>query len=317
MKFDLTVPSVVKKAKDSKHIIKTDNPVLCLILECLAFFVVFLVTTIIYSTVGEFFIGFTYAAVNHSNGFSVSEISNWAYYTPLGLTTQLLLTLATILCVRIWQKRKADTLGFVKKNMFRDYLIGLGAGFVMFSAAVGLCVMTGALSLSAAPSVHWKLFAVYCIGWFFQGMAEEVLCRGYMLTSVARKNHIVVAVIANSAAFAALHLANNGIGALPLVNLTLFGICASVFFIKTGNIWLVSAMHSIWNMVQGNLYGISVSGSYDGPTILNSTMNTSKTLINGGDFGLEGGLAVTIVLVITIVIGLLIPSSEKGVTKEN
>ncbi len=99
----------------------------------------------------------------------------------------------------------------------------------------------------------------------------------------------------NAAAFAALHLLNPGISLLAVVNLTLFGIFASVCFIKTENIWLVGALHSVWNLVQGNVYGIKVSGMETSCTVFSSAMTEGMELLNGGDFGLEGGLAVTIV----------------------
>ena len=85
-----------------------------------------------------------------------------------------------------------------------------------------------------------------------------------------------------------------------------------VIFLKTGNIWLVSALHSVWNFAQGNFFGILVSGNDFGPTVLSTTFNASKTLINGGDFGLEGGLAVTTVLVIGTLLVLFVPSNKDG-----
>jgi len=106
-----------------------------------------------------------------------------------------------------------------------------------------------------------------------------------------------VAVILNALFFAALHLGNSGISALAFVNLTLFGVFASVYFIKRGNIWGIGAIHSIWNFVQGNFYGIKVSGMESSCSVFASAMTEGRDLIHGGAFGLEGGLAVTLVLV--------------------
>ena len=52
-----------------------------------------------------------------------------------------------MLFCRAVQKRKMNTLGFVKKNMGKEYLKGLGFGFLLFSAAVLICVLTGSLKL--------------------------------------------------------------------------------------------------------------------------------------------------------------------------
>lgn len=206
--------------------------------------------------------------------------------------------LVTLLFCKLIQKRKVTTVGFQKPGLWKEYLCGMGVGFVIFSVAVLLCVVTGSLKiqgLSATFSIG--VFVMFLLGYMIQGMAEEVLCRGYFLVSVSRRYPLAVGIAANSVLFAALHLLNNGISVLAFINLMLFGIFASVYFIKRGNIWGVGALHSIWNLVQGNVYGIRVSGIESSCTILSSEMVAGRELINGGDFGLEGGLAVTIVLV--------------------
>lgn len=206
--------------------------------------------------------------------------------------------LVTLLFCKLIQKRKMTTVGFQKPGMWKEYLIGLGAGLVIFSAAVLLCVATGSLrleGLSATFSVG--IFILFLLGYMIQGMAEEVLCRGYFLVSVSRRYPLAVGILANAVLFAALHLLNAGISVLAFINLVLFGVFASVYFIKRGNIWGVGALHSIWNLAQGNIYGIRVSGMQTSCSILSSEMVAGRELINGGDFGLEGGLAVTIVLV--------------------
>lgn len=211
-----------------------------------------------------------------------------------------------------FQKRKMSTLGFVKKGMFKEYIIGLIVGFAMFSAAVLIGVVTGSIEfngMSATFSIG--LFLLYTVGFMIQGMAEEVVCRGYFMVSYARKYPVYAAVIANSLVFAALHLGNSGITVLSFINLVLFGIFASVYFIRRGNLWGVGALHSIWNLVQGNFYGIKVSGMEITNSFLDATMVEGKELFNGGDFGLEGSLSVTIILVIATVVMYFMKDKDK------
>lgn len=213
--------------------------------------------------------------------------------------------LVTLLFCKLIQKRKVTTVGFQKPGLWKEYLCGMGVGFVIFSVAVLICVVTGSLKiqgLSATFSIG--VFVMFLLGYMIQGMAEEVLCRGYFLVSVSRRYPLAVGIAANAVFFAALHLLNNGISVLAFINLVLFGVFASVYFVKRGNIWGVGALHSIWNLVQGNVYGIRVSGMQSNCTILSSEMVAGRELINGGDFGLEGGLAVTIVLVVGTLIML-------------
>jgi len=94
----------------------------------------------------------------------------------------------------------------------------------------------------------------------------------------------------------------------------LFGIFAGVYFIRRGNIWGVAAVHSIWNFAQGNIFGVLVSGNDFGTTIFTSTINENLTILNGGDFGLEGGILTTIVMVAGIVI--MMQTKQRDVVEE-
>lgn len=287
-----------------------------IVLELLIFVAVFLVCNIAEMIVMmpiEIVLMFTNAdyinAAISGDMAGVIEASNALTQSSAMTITMLFanagIILVTLLFCKLIQKRKVTTVGFQKPGMWKEYLCGLGVGFVIFSVAVLLCVVTGSLKfqgLSATFSVG--IFVLFLLGFMIQGMAEEVLCRGYFLVSVGRRYPLAVGIIANSVIFAALHLLNAGISVLAFINLILFGVFASVYFIKRGNIWGVGALHSIWNLVQGNVYGIRVSGMQSTCSILSSEMVAGRELINGGDFGLEGGLAVTLVLVVGTVIML-------------
>ena len=87
----------------------------------------------------------------------------------------------------------------------------------------------------------------------------------------------------------------------------LVGIVFSIYFLRTGNIWGVGAMHSVWNFVQGNVFGMEVSGMKFSCTLFASAADPEKTFWNGGSFGAEGGFSVTIVLIAALLLLLLIP----------
>lgn len=221
-----------------------------------------------------------------------------------------------LLFCKLLQKRRMNTLGFRKKGMVKEYLCGLAAGFVLFSTAMLICVVTGSVKMQGLSSTFTVgTFLLFAFGFMFQGMAEEVLCRGYLMVSIGRRYSMIVAIWVNAIFFAALHLGNSGIGVLPLINLTLFGVLASVYYIKRDNIWGVGALHSVWNLVQGNFYGIRVSGIETSCTVFSSEIVEGKELINGGAFGLEGGIAVTIVLLAGTV-GLLFMKQKETLCEE-
>lgn len=226
-------------------------------------------------------------------------------YTIFSLFATAVTLVIVLLFCKLIQKRKLSSLGFVKQGAAKEYLKGMILGFVMFSAAVLICVLTGALKLSGfGDNFGLPVFLLFTAGYMIQGMEEEVLCRGYFMVSLGRRYPMAVAACINSAAFAALHLLNPGIAPLAIVNLFLFGLFASICFIKTENIWMVGAIHSVWNLVQGNVYGIKVSGLETSCSLFSSTAAEGRALFHGGAFGLEGGLAVTIILTAAILIFL-------------
>lgn len=301
MHFQLEKPTPVIRAGESHRGLNW-------VLELLVFILVFIV-----SGIGQTLImlpmelGMLLSNTDFRAAFSAGDIQQMINVSAQvgtadeSMICSLFATVAMILVVilfcRLIQKRKPDTLGFTRGGAAKEYLLGMAAGFAAFSVAVLICVLTGSLRFHGFSSAFGAgLFLLFLLGFLVQGMAEEVLCRGYLMVSIGRRYPMWLAVILNALVFAALHLLNAGISILAFINLTLFGIFASIYFIKRGNIWGIAAFHSVWNLVQGNFYGIRVSGMNLSCTVFESTSVSGREFINGGDFGLEGGLAVTLVL---------------------
>lgn len=225
---------------------------------------------------------------------------------------------ACIIWCRSREHRGFETMGIVRRHALPEYLVGLIAGAALFAAAVGICIVTGALTVTlptATPPVGWIF--LFFIGFMIQGMSEELLCRSFLMVSLSRHVSYRAAVLINAALFAGLHLLNPGIGILPLLNIFLFGVLASVLTLRRGSIWMVGALHTAWNFVQGNLFGISVSGLENGPSMFSSTPadGTLEKLLNGGSFGIEGGIAATLVLLVGILVVCMIPTRRSEIAE--
>ncbi|MDR2957298.1 MAG: CPBP family intramembrane metalloprotease [Coriobacteriales bacterium] len=237
------------------------------------------------------------------------EILNDPLIAILALLSTIGTTIAVIIFCRFIEKRKLPSMGFRKRGFFSEYLIGLVIGTIMFTAGIAICYVTGTLEFGGISAVvPWGFIALFLLGYIFQGMSEEVLCRGYLLVSLARRQSMAIAVFVSSILFAGLHLTNPNLSVLAFINLFLFGAFAGVYFLKRGDIWGVGAIHSAWNFVQGNVFGIAVSGTTKPASVFSFLPTADGSLINGGAFGLEGGLAVTIVLVLFTIIMFFIPS---------
>lgn len=244
---------------------------------------------------------------------SISEIGAGLVLSTL--FTFGVITLLTIVYCRFIEKRSLYSMGFVRENAFIDYLKGLLHGFIMFASAVLIAFIFGTIKFNGFVLGNGLLLLLgFFFGFVIQGMAEEVLVRGYFMVSVANRNSILLAVLSNSVIFSMLHIVNNGITMLAILNLILFGIFASLYMLKKNSIWRVSAVHTMWNFAQGNIFGIRVSGINTQVSVFSFELTQKGEFINGGLFGLEGGLAVTAVLLISIVV---IMKSKGRVIEEN
>ncbi len=237
----------------------------------------------------------------------------------VSLFATAIMIVAVMLFCKLIQKRKMRTLGFKKPGMWKEYGIGMLIGLLQMAVITLICVLTGAATLRLNPAAlsltGLGMLLLLLTGFVIQGMSEEVLCRGYFLVSLARrKGNIWIAVLVNSVAFGGLHLLNPGLTVLSVVNLILFGVFASVYFVKRGSIWGIGAIHAVWNFAQGNLFGFLVSGQGFGTTLFTCETNRNMSVLNGGDFGLEGGVLTTVVLIVCTL--LTLKTKQKDVAKE-
>jgi membrane protease YdiL (CAAX protease family) len=238
-----------------------------------------------------------------------------ADYMLVSLLATLVTVGAVLLYCLLGERRSLASLGFTRKRSASDYLTGLALGLLLFGAAVLLCVATGTVTLSLAaetPSVG--LLLLFFGGFLIQGMSEELLCRSFLMVSLSRSLPLWLCAVTNALLFSLIHLGNPGVSVFALVNIFLFGLFASLLTLRRGSVWMVGALHSMWNFAQGNLFGIPVSGLTGIPSPLRAEMGDGgwQTTVNGGAFGLEGGLAVTAVMLVACAAVLLIPVRRGG-----
>ncbi len=213
-------------------------------------------------------------------------------------------------CCKI-ERRRPYTMGFKLKGAVLEYLSGLGIGLILFSAAYGVALLSGEISFggfNADFSIGSLL--LFFFGFLIQGASEEILLRGYFFVSSAANSSVMLSVFVSSGLFAAMHLGNPGISFLAVINLFLFGVFAAIYFLRRGSIWGICAIHSMWNFAQGNIFGCKVSGLNMNASLF-STVENGKTVWSGGAFGPEGGLCVTVVLVIAITVVTFIKNKNQ------
>ncbi|MBE6854635.1 MAG: CPBP family intramembrane metalloprotease [Ruminococcus sp.] len=252
------------------------------------------------------------ADIDLTDSQAVSDYVMGYHMSDAALIAQLYATtigtmLAIVFCLDI-EKRSFSSMGFVKKRACTDYLLGAVIGVAMLGGAVGFGVLTGSMSYeSMGLNGKTGLLLVLLGGWLLQGMSEEVIFRGYFCNTLAARTNRHVAAVISSVGFMLAHFGNPGITPLACLNLFLFGMFAAYFMFRFDSLWGIGALHSLWNFSQGNLFGVQVSGLDTSVSVFRFSVDADKALLNGGSFGLEGGLGVTIVFLIGIALLLFVP----------
>lgn len=256
--------------------------------------------------VGPFSTAIGYLTEVFSPGNGVASIQEFFYHYILyyELFSFVFILLLFIFWVKVIEKNSLSTLGFVKKN----WLKYLGWGILTSLLQMGVIALVyqvggiGTFELNEL-SLEPILFILGLFPfWLLQGGTEEVATRGWLLTRIAARTNLPLAIGISSSLFGILHLGNSGVTFISLLNIVLDGVLAGLLLIYTDSIWLVVAQHGTWNYVQGNLLGFQVSGTGADASIFSFTMGSGPDWLTGGEFGAEGSIITTLVLLVSVVI---------------
>jgi hypothetical protein len=110
-------------------------------------------------------------------------------------------------------------------------------------------------------------------------------------------------VLLTSVPFAAVHLKNpNAAAGFTFINTALAGVWLAVAYLRTRSLWFPLGVHWAWNWALGSLFGLPVSGISDlAPHPLLHGTNLGPAWLTGGSYGIEGGLACTVTLVVSTI----------------
>ncbi|HFI2447523.1 TPA: lysostaphin resistance A-like protein [Streptococcus suis] len=206
------------------------------------------------------------------------------------------ISFAIIIWARFVEKSPWLGLGMTKKGAFKDFMLGWGIGAAMLITCVLLMWGFGAIRISSvqfSPQLFGE-FLVLVLAWSVQGTTEELLARGWMFSSLSAKHNIPVGLLISSLFFTFLHLGNNAISLIPILDLTLFAILACLVMLKTGNLWVIGGIHAAWNCFQGNVFAFPVSGNQAGQAFI-AVETSGPDWLSGGAFGVEGSVISLIV----------------------
>jgi uncharacterized protein len=216
--------------------------------------------------------------------------------------------IAGYVCARRLESLPWRSLGlWFHPRWLRHFLVGSAVGIAALALAAGIAAAGGGLRFSFSGRA--VLFGVVqtlvftAILFVVAALAEEAVFRGYPLQTMARANLAALGAIITSVWFAAGHFLNpNFEYGLPLVNLILAGLWFSVAFLRARSLWFPLGIHWAWNWALGSVFGLPVSGTRLVRHPLMEGFDLGPAWLTGGDFGIEGGVAATIAILVSTVV---------------
>ena len=260
--------------------------------------------------VGPFSIAIGYLTEFFSPGNGVASIQEFFFHYILyyELFSFVFILLLFIFWVKVIEKNSLSSLGFVKRNWLKYLVWGIVISLIQMGVIALVYQVSGIGSFVLNElSLEPLLFILGLFPfWLLQGGTEEVATRGWLLTRIASRANLPLAIAISSSLFGFLHLGNSGVTFLSVLNIVLDGVLAGLLLIYTDSIWLVVAQHGTWNYVQGNLLGFQVSGTGADASIFSFTMGSGPDWLTGGEFGAEGSIITTLVLLVSLVVVYLL-----------
>lgn len=228
--------------------------------------------------------------------------------TPASTLRRLVMIIPFVLSywvlVRFIEKRRMAELAPSRAPM--GILTGLGAGVLLFSTIVGVIAVAGGYQIGGFNSEVAWLAQIVMLG-IAPGITEEIVCRGVLFRIVEEGLGTWAALVISALFFGAAHLGNPNATLWSAMAIAIeAGLLFGMLYNVTRSLWICMGLHAAWNIMQGSVYGISVSGiaqkGWIAPRI------SGPDWLTGGSFGAEASVValgccsvITVVLVVVAV----------------
>jgi len=220
--------------------------------------------------------------------------------------------LATSLMASVIERQSFSSVGLsFRRQSLGELTMGFAGGVGLAGTAAVIEWVVGAIHFepSGTSTASALSFFVGGVGIFaISATSEELLFRGYPFQRLIEGTNDYSALLISSVVFGGLHWLNPHSTKLSVTNTVLAGVLLSLAYIKTRALWLPIGFHFSWNWTLA-LLGLPVSGVEFGRMPWQAMPASIHIWLHGGDYGPEGGLVATGVLVVGVI--FLIRRSEK------
>lgn len=258
------------------------------------------------------FIGMSVSGISFKDLGQINNLDAGVHLI-LGLWGLIPLALFTYIFRVYLDEKSFVSLGFSIKNRGVDWLAGFVIALLIIGGGSLILQLLGYVEISK-QTANYRILGLNFMLFITVALTEEISMRGYVLNNLLEVMNRYAALVITAVLFALMHGLNANLTWLSMVNLFLAGIILGASYIFTKNLWFPVSLHLFWNFFQGPVLGYNVSGQIT--ESLFSATPKGNTVISGGEFGFEGSIVCS-VLVVIVSAGIFAYYERKKQTLEN
>ena len=214
---------------------------------------------------------------------------NLSLVTGLVVCVVMILTYKLIIR-RLGEQPRDDLSG---PRAARQLVGGFGIGLALFSVIVAVAAALKVYRIVGIGDADFLLIAVITNG-LFPAVSEELLYRGIIFRWFEEFAGTWAALLISSVLFGAAHFQNPNASVLAAVGVALEGgLLLGGAYMLTRRLWLPMGIHASWNVTQGGVFDIPISGN-DAHGLVEAQLE-GPAVLSGGGFGLEASLIAIVI----------------------
>jgi membrane protease YdiL (CAAX protease family) len=182
------------------------------------------------------------------------------------------------------------------------HLIGVASVLLVVAliALLGGYRASGVLPALSSPAALGGV-VLLLFGFAVQSSVEEIVFRGWMLSGIARKLNVPIAVLLTSALFGLLH--HSPENPLAFVGTFMFSVFTCCWVLRVGHVWGVMGWHAGWNWLLCTGFELPLSGTNPiEPALVTRLVERGPVLLTGGSYGPEASVLTLALLVLASVL---------------
>ena len=236
----------------------------------------------------------------------------------INLIIYTLLLFFIILLIKQNTRSKLSEIGINGENGIKYFCYGSLVGIVTVTMVFLLLFFSDSILVEMNESIIYIDILKGFMFFFVLALADQILMRNYLLTFFTKIMGIRNSIISTSFISVLIFLIAKGFKILDIktliffLNIFLGYILYSLIYYFYGNMWLVVGISTFNNFFETMVFGSKLDMIYVINPLFKLRIIENTTILNGGNYGFEGGIFYTILYLAGILFILYKISSEKN-----